>query len=152
MNNSGTEYNGRSSSIEDKPYTKENSTPEEIQSIKDCIYIYEPGIIYWYETPCITEFSIAMMSEKVEEISKGLEKYAFLIDLTRAHRPNAEARMNLKKMFASPKLTFVVVFTEKNMLLNMAAKFVLSSTVGEKKFLVVKKKEEAIEAARKALV
>lgn len=150
MSSQSREYNGRSSNVEDRAYTKENSTPQDILAIKDCIYVFEPGILYWYETPVVTEFSVTLISEKIAELSGSMGKFVLLCDLTRTHRPGAEVRALLKKMLSQHTVAFMVAFTEKNLLINMAAKFVLSSVFGSN-FTVLKEREDALEIARNAL-
>ena len=139
------------SRIKDGPYTKENSTPADIQAIRDTMSVLEPGIIYWYETPYQTEFSMHHQAQKLAELTENWTRFVLLIDLSRAHRPDAQTRAHLKSVISNDKLFYTVVCTEKNVLLNMAARFVCASMFATDKFVIVSKKEDAIEAARKAL-
>ena len=69
-----------------------------------------------------------------------------LIDITEAEPPSAETRAQLKKLFGGQaKLRRAAVFTGKNCMLNVAARFVLSG-LGLKSVTTHKTKEEALEA------
>jgi hypothetical protein len=123
-----------------------DSTPEEVQAIRDCIYLYKPGVIMYRELPIQSIFHLDLFQEKLIEVGGALPPYALLIDLTAARPPNAEIRSRLKTLFSAQKnLRTAAVFTGKNFMLNVAAKFVLSG-IGLKSFTVHKTLEEALQA------
>jgi len=82
-------------------------------------------------------------------VGEGLPTYDLLIDLTEAQPPNAEIRSRLKRLFgAQSNLRTAAVFTGKNFMLNVAAKFVLGGSVGLKNFSVHTTLEQALEELR----
>jgi hypothetical protein len=104
-----------------------------------------------YEVKYQNEYSVGLIRKRITEVASGLERYVFLIDLTRANRPTAEVREQLKVFFLDPKLVYTVVLIEKGLFLNVAAKFVLSSVVARGKFTIVSDRSEAIARARAEL-
>lgn len=118
---------------------------------RNAMFLFKEGIVYWYEVVYVNEASVTIQKEKLEEIVKEWDSFVLLIDLTRAEKPNAEARKNLKRIFDHPKLKYVSIFTETNLLLRVAAKFVLSSSVNGRNYEVYKTFVEAEKRALKEL-
>jgi hypothetical protein len=136
---------GMSFKFEVRPYGP-SSTPEEVQAIKDCIYLYKPGVVMYRELPIQSIFQLDLFHEKLNDVGSKLASYALLIDLIEAKPPNAEIRTRLKTLFGSQtNMRTAAVFTGKNFMLNVAAKFVLSG-IGLKSFSVHKTLDEALEA------
>jgi hypothetical protein len=136
---------GPSFKFEVRPYGPA-STPEEVQAIKDCVYVYKPGIVMYKELPVQSIFQLDLFHEKLNDVGSKLESYALLIDLIEAKPPGAEIRTRLKTLFGSQKnMRTAAAFTGKNFMLNVAAKFVLSG-IGLKSFTVHKTLDEALEA------
>jgi len=128
-----------------------DSTPEQVQAIRDCIYLHAPNIIYWRELPVQSVFQFDLFEQRLNELSQDITHYDLVIDLTEATPPNGECRERLKPLFAGQaKMRRVAVFTGKNFMLNIAAKFVLGSSVGLKNFSVSKTLDTAIEDCRRA--
>lgn len=126
-----------------------DSTPVEVQAIRDCIFMYEPGILYWRELPVQSDFHLQIFRERLTELAAGTRPH-LLIDLLVATPPGAEARAALRKMFTSqPLIDRIAVFTGRNFMLNVAAKFVMT-TAGLKNFAVHRTLEEALEDLRNA--
>jgi hypothetical protein len=131
--------------LEERPYGPD-STAEEIKAIRECICLYNDGIVMYKEVPVQSVFQLDLFMEKIREITTDLASFDMLIDLTEANRPSPEIRTHLKKCFNElEKLRHVAVFTGQNFMLNIAAKFVLSSC-GIRSYSVHKKLEEALEA------
>jgi hypothetical protein len=136
--------------FERRPYGPD-STPEEIQAIKDCIFVYQPGIIYWRELPVQSLFQYDLLDERLKEETTNLTSFDLLVDLVRAARPSPAIRERLRQLFKSKeKLRRVAVFTGRNFMLNVAAKFVLGGSVGLRNFSVSRTLEEALEELRHA--
>ena len=131
--------------IEKRAYTKENSSSEDIKLIEDQVYLLEDDIIYLKEAPVISEFQIEIMWKKVQSLINPNKKYFILIDLVVAKPPSAELRGPLKGWMkrVSPNIIAASVFTEKNRLINLVAKFVLFGS-GFPNFFVSKTREEAM--------
>ena len=136
--------------FENRAYGPE-STPEEIQAMQECITIHEPGILLWRELPVQSLFSLDVVEERLQILTRDLDRYDLLIDLVRATPPSPAVRARLKRIFTSQaKLGRVAVFTGKNVMLNVAAKFVLGGSVGLRKYSVHRDAEEALDELRHA--
>ncbi|PHR53869.1 MAG: hypothetical protein COA44_14955 [Arcobacter sp.] len=126
----------------------ENSTEEEIEAIRARVYMYSDNIVYWKEVPVMSVWQVQQYQSKMKSLTNNLKHYALLIDLTESKPPNAEIRASLRDVygpFAEEGLDEAAVFTGKNFLINVAAKFVLGG-VGLKKFTVHSKQEDALKA------
>jgi len=126
------------------PVTAENLSPELEGKIRSCIFEYRPGIVYWYECKHVNGLTVELMASEVSRLVKDWDSFVFLVDLTRANKPNAEARLALMKMFEHDKLLHVNVFTGSNILLKVAAKFVLASVLKSTDYQVFRKLENAL--------
>jgi hypothetical protein len=123
-----------------------DSTAEEIQAIKDCIYMHSGRIMMYRELPVQSVFHLDLFESKMNELAQHLEHYDLLIDLTQAQPPSAQVRARLKKLFGGQRLLRkTAVFTGRNFMLNVAAKFVLSGS-GLRSFSVHSTQEQALEA------
>ena len=120
---------------------------DEREMIENSLFKIDDNVLYWFETVYQTKESIGVMHEKVIELTKDMDGFVYVVDLTRARKPDAEARQELKKMFDLPNLKFVCMFTETNLLLRVAAKFVLSSVFGNRSFEFYRTFREALERA-----
>lgn len=137
--------------LEARPYGPESSQ-EEIAAIKSRVYWYAEGIIMYREVPVLSAFQLNLFGEKLRELaSRIVDSYILIIDLTETEPPNAESRAKLRLLFAEQtKMKRAVVFTGRNFLINVAAKFVLGS-VGLKSFTVHGTLTEALEATRSGI-
>jgi hypothetical protein len=134
--------------IEARAYGPESS-PEEAKAISDRVYLLEPNIIMYREMPVQSQFHLDLFQAKLDEVTAQCgESYSLLLDLTEAESPSAETRARLRQVFGSlSKLRAVAVFTGRNFLLNIAAKFVLHG-MGVKLSTVHRTKEEALNVLR----
>jgi hypothetical protein len=126
-----------------------DSTPEEVAAIGECIYMHAPDIMMYREVPVQSLFQLDIFDQRMTELAKDLASFALIIDLTIAHPPSAEVRQRLKRLFGSFKnMRRVTVFTGRNFMLNVAAKFVLGG-LGLKALSIHKTLEDALEATRR---
>jgi len=133
--------------IKDQPYGPDTSSVER-NYLKEQVGIIEGNIVTWKEVPKPSIYQIEVFSEKVRELTQDLDSFHMLIDLTEAGRPNPEIIEFLRGMFQShDKLCRIAIFTQKNVLLNAAAKFILLRA-GHTSFSIHKYKEEAMEALK----
>lgn len=133
--------------LEDRGYGP-TLTPAERELLSSQIYIYAPGIIRMTEAPILSPIQLDVYEEKLHGLAADLDKFQMLIDLSKVvNRPQAADRARLKEIFSpiSSKVTMAAVFTGKNFILNMAAKFILGG-LGFQSLTVHKHKAEALEA------
>lgn len=135
--------------IEKKEYTRENSTAKDREALRGLVYLLEDDIIYYKEAPLMSEYQIDVVWGRIQEIVDPDKKYYIILDLVGAKPPKAKLRGPLKDWMnkVAPNFLMASVFTEKNKLINLVAKFVLSGS-GFPKFLIHKTKEEAMATIR----
>lgn len=114
------------------------------------VYNSEKGIIYYKEPYATSKGQLDHNFQKVSKLSKDFDGFFLLVDLTIAQRPTAEIRQHIFRKFAIIKssVKHVAIFTDKNILLNMAATFVLKKT-GLQSFSIHKTLKEAEQAIEK---
>ena len=130
--------------LEERRYGPESS-PTEVEAIRSCVSMYADRVLLWHQVPLPTEFSVDVMAQRVAELEADLDAYALLIDLTRAGRPSAGVRVRLRAAFRRDKLVHAAAFTERNVLLNAAAYFVLNG-LGLRSHSVSRTREQALAA------
>jgi hypothetical protein len=123
----------------------EDSTPEEIAAIRERVYVYRPpNVLMYVEVPVPSAYQLKIFGERMTELSASMDHFDLLIDLTHAKPPSAEIREVLKHVFkAQQKMRRAAVFTGRNFMLNVAARFVLGS-IGLREFTVDKTLQDAL--------
>ena len=111
------------------------------------LHSQEKKIIFYKEPYSTTIEQLDINFQTIDNLGKSLGKYHLLIDLTGASRPKAEIRQHIFEKFQLIKsgLLHVGIFTGKNLLLNMAATFIMRK-VGLNSFSIHKSLKEAEEA------
>ncbi len=123
----------------------EGCSAEEERELRARISVREDGIISWNEVAEPSEFVMRLFREEILKKARP-GPIDILIDLTGAGRPDAAAREGLRALFGSiANIGAVAAFTERNLLLNSAARFVLRRSC-PKNSSVHKTKEEALDA------
>lgn len=130
----------------------EDATKEEIQGIKDNVFLYAPQIIYLDEIPVVSPFSIQLVFAEIEALGKQIGAHGLLVDIRNTNRPDAITRRAINKEFARlcENIAHVSFCTGKNFLINTAARFVMYQTNLDS-FSVNKTVEEAVAAIQKSL-
>lgn len=135
--------------FESRPYGPD-CTAEELQALSDCVFVYEPGIIYWRELPVQSEFQLDLFDRRLTELTRDMVSYRLLIDLLTATPPNAAIRGVLRRIFGGQhKLERAALFSGKNFIVNIASKLV-ATNAGLKNFTVYRTLEEALADLRHA--
>ena len=100
-------------------------------------------IIEYFEIDKASEESINVFWERVEEFVDG-NPFHFIVDLSEAEPPNADIRAAVHARYnrVSDKCVSTQAIIKNNILLKIAAKFVMSS-IGIKNFRTAKNFEEA---------
>ncbi len=115
--------------FEKRPYS-EDSTPEEIQALKDHVFIHDPHIIYYHEIWVTSPFSVTTMFNEVRDLGKKLDKYGLLFDVRKAAVPDSITRREINKQFvrATETVEHVAFCSGQNILINAAARFVMHNS------------------------
>ncbi len=122
------------------------------QPKEDIVWVYskEKRIIYYKEPYSTSKEQLDINFQTISKLSKDFGKFYLIVDLSNASRPTAEIRQHILEKFAIIRSTVqhVAIFTEKNLLLNMAATFVMKKT-GLPSFSIHKKQKDAEKAIEK---
>jgi len=118
---------------------------KEIDELADGIYMRKDQILVYREIPIITIESLDVYFEKMGVLLEGKQDINMILDLTETIRPGARIREYIKKRFAKyiPQIKHVAVFTGKNLLINIALKFVFAG-INFNSFSIHKTEEEAL--------
>lgn len=135
--------------IADREHEADNTSADEREAIRDCVWWLEAGIVALYEVPQPTEHSADLLYEKLQELTQDGAPYVLLIDLRRAGQPNARVREKLRRLFEGESLRFVAVATGRNAFLTTAARLVIG-LVARCDSQVLGSYEEALAKARAA--
>ena len=127
-----------------------DSTPSEVAAIRERIYMVRDDVLMFRELTHPTAFTVDVTFDRIAEVTRSLERFSMLADVTEATRPTAEVRAHLRRRFARERMRLghVAVFTGHNFLLNISAQFVLSGH-NLPSFSVHKTMEQAMEAIRR---
>jgi len=133
--------------IESRAYGP-NSTPDEIEALRNRVSFHKGFTVLFREVPIGSEFQAGVCLGRVKELLHKHDCHSVIIDLSEANRPNPKFAEALKNQFRQmeDQLKHVVVFTGKNFLINVAAKFVLAGI--PQRFAVLKTMAQAEEAIR----
>lgn len=137
--------------VEARPYGPD-STREEIELLRDRVAYDPAGFILYDEIPVFTPFSLEVMFERVAELEEahGLEDYAMFVDLSNTAPPDAASRNKVRELLEKrAKVSRLVAYSGKNMLLNVALKFVASRFLKEKNLEIFSTKEKALAELRR---
>ncbi len=127
-----------------------DSTKAEIKALQNRIWLHEPDVVYLKEVPVQSEFQIEIFFNQIQTLVDKRYNFYIIIDLCEARRPPAVIRAYLQKRFRSFKdqIGYTAVFTGKNFLLNIAAKFVLGRVFDPDNFSVHTSLEQAENAIK----
>ena len=130
----------------------EDSTAEEVQAIKDNVYIYDHQTIYLKDIPVASPFSIGLVFEQAELLGRQLGKHGLIIDISETKRPDAATRRRINQRFTQllENISHVAFCTGQNFLINTAARFVMYQT-NLNSFSINKTVEEAVHAIKSKL-
>jgi hypothetical protein len=102
-------------------------TPAERVLLLDRVSTQGPRLICIKELEVATAWSIKFMGKKIHELAAERDRFCLLFDITETTPPNAVLRAALREVLApllDQGLQSAAVFTGRNFLINVAAKFV----------------------------
>src|SRR5262245_41257118 len=96
--------------IEARPYGPETS-PDERAQLRERVGKGEDRLFILVEVPIQTPFSLDVLFDRLEELSAGVDRCAYVVDLTDVRRPDARTREKLRQRVAriGPRLAHVGV-------------------------------------------
>jgi hypothetical protein len=125
---------------------------EERAEIAARVWSPEDRIVALDEIPIQSVFTIELMQDRVDEISKGWADFCFLVDLTHAGWPSAEVRETMKRRTRTrtDRLRHVAVVVGPNLVMGAMARMV-GFALGFRKLTVHADREGALEDLRREL-
>jgi len=130
----------------------EDATEEEVQAIKNEVFMYDKEIVYYKEILVVSPFSINISFDEVDRLGQQMGKHGLLIDVRYVKNPDARTRRAINSRFTKTceSVEHVSFCTGKNVLLNTAARFVMYQT-NLNSFSIHKTVEASIQAIKKKL-
>ena len=104
------------------------------------------------EVPVQTPLTIDVLFDRLEELASGLERFAYVVDLSGVKRPDARVRERLRQRVAqvNSRLAHVGVVVGDNPVIRAVAKLA-AFVIGFRSFSFHRSVEGAVEACRRAL-
>ena len=102
------------------------STRDESTAISDRVSVIGERLLLMQEIPVQSPFSVTLMFDRLEALTAGWERFAYVADLTEAGRPGPETRAVLKErvLRISPRVTHVAIVVGGNLLMRAMARLV----------------------------
>jgi hypothetical protein len=112
----------------------------------------EDRLFMLVEVPVQTPFTLDVLFDRLEELTAGLDRFAYVVDLSGVRRPDARVRERLKQRVAriNTRLVHAGLVVGGNAVIRAVAKLTAFS-IGFRSFSFHKTVEEALEVCRRAL-
>jgi hypothetical protein len=128
------------------------ATREETEAIADRVSIVDERVLLMYELPVQSPFSVNLMFDRVERFGRAWDRFAYVVDLTEAKRPDPETRAALKARVLRllPRITHVAIAVGDNLLMRAMARL-FAYGMGLPSVGIHETRAEAIEEARRVM-
>jgi hypothetical protein len=128
------------------------STAEEQQAMADRVSVIDARILLIRELPIQSPFSVHLMYDRIETLSRDWDSFAYVVDLTEAKRPNAQTRAALKErsLRLKHRISHVSVVVGGNELMRIMARL-FAYGMGLASVSIHGTSAEALERARRAV-
>jgi hypothetical protein len=109
-------------------------------------------LLLMQEIPVQSPFSVTLMFDRLEALTAGWDRFAYVVDLTEASRPGPETRAVLKErvLRISPRVAHVAIVVGGNLVMRAMARLVAYG-MGLRSVSVHLTRPEAIEEAGRAM-
>jgi hypothetical protein len=128
------------------------STFVELDELRARVWKLDDGLFMFDEVPVQTPFTIDVMFDRLEELAAGIDRFAYLVDLSRVKRPDARVRERLRHRVGRirPRLVHVGLVVGGNAVIRAVAT-IAAFVIGFRSFTIHASIDEAVEACRRAL-
>lgn len=128
------------------------ATREESEAIADRVSVAGERILVIHELPVQSPFSVNLMFDRMEQFARTWDRFAYVVDLTEAKRPDPETRAVLKVRVLRllPRITHVAVAVGDNLLMRAMARL-FAYGMGLPSVGIHTTRAEAIEEARRVM-
>ena len=136
---------------EAEPYEAEMG-PEARAELRRRVTQIDDRLVLLVEVPVQTPFTLDVLFDRLEELAAGLDRFAYVVDLSGVRRPDARVRERLKQRVAriNRRLVHAGLVVGGNAVIRAVAKLTAFS-IGFRSFSFHKTVDEALEACRRAL-
>lgn len=116
------------------------------------VFILDEGLVFMHELPVQSPFSVNLMFDRMELLARTWERFAYVVDLTEAKRPDAETRAALKARVGRlvPRVAHVAVVVGDNLLMRAMARL-FAFNMGLASVGIHSTRAEAIEETRRVM-
>jgi len=120
--------------------------------LRERVWPIDERLFMMVEVPVQTPFTLDALFDRLEELAAGLDRFAYVIDLTGVTRPDARVREKLRQRVGriNPRLVHVGVVIGGSAVIRAVAKLAAFAT-GFRSFSFHVSVDEAVEACRRAL-
>jgi hypothetical protein len=134
-----------------RPY-RADATQDERDAIADRVSVIGERLLLMHELPVQTPFSTSLIFDRLEALARDWDRFAYVVDLTDATRPDAEVRAAIKTRIEriNNRVVLVATVIGDNRLMRAMVRLV-GYGLGIKNISVHSSREEAISEARRAL-
>jgi hypothetical protein len=134
-----------------RPYGPD-ATQEERNAIADRVSVIGERLLLMHELTVQTPFSVSLIFDRLEALTKNWDRFAYVLDLTDATRPDAEVRAAIKSRISriSERVVLVAAVVGDNRLMRAMVRLV-GYGLGIRNISVCRSRQEAISEARRAL-
>jgi hypothetical protein len=142
---------GSTVEVEPRAYGPE-STHEEREAIADRVFVVDDRIVLIHEVPVQSPFSVKLMFDRFLALTQDWDRFAYVVDLTEAKRPDPETRAALKAetLGINSRVTHLAVAIGDNRLMRAMARL-FAYSMGLTNVSTHATRAEAIEEARRAM-
>ncbi len=137
--------------IEARPYGSDTS-PAERSELRGRVSRLDDRLFLMVEVPVQTPFTLDVLFDQLEELAAGLDRFAYVVDLSGVKRPDARVREKLRQRVGqiNPRLAHVGVVVGVNAVIRAVAKLA-AFAIGFRSISFHMSVDEAVEACRRAL-
>jgi hypothetical protein len=137
--------------IEARPYGPDAS-PSERSELRERVWKLEDRLFMLVEVPIQSPFTLDVMFDRLEELAAGLDRFAYVVDLSGVKRPDAQVREKLRERVAriNSRLVHAGLVVGGNAVIRAVAKLAAYS-LGFRSFSFHMTVDEAVEACRRVL-
>ena len=137
--------------IEARPYGPETA-PAERQELRERVWRVDDRLFMIHEVPVQTPYTLDVLFDRLEELSAGLDRFAYVADLSGVKRPDARARERLRQRVEhiNPRLAHVGIVIGANAVIRAVARMA-AYAIGFQSISFHSSVDDALEACRRAL-
>jgi hypothetical protein len=132
--------------------TVSSELPADLDQLRRRVSRIDDRLFLLRQVPIQTPLTVEVLFNRLEELAAGLDRFAYVVDLTEARRPDAPTRDLLKQRIhrINERLVHVGLVVGSNAVMRALAKLVVFAG-GARSFSFHESIDDAIQACRRAL-